>query len=82
MICVVVHEVQATLVLIDRLVVALPPQKVIAEFVSLKIKNCLKKYIFATLLQFWKKWEYQQVLKLIIKKRSFSTTNLKKPFER
>jgi hypothetical protein len=36
MICVVVHEVQAALVLIDRLVVALPPQKVIAEFVALK----------------------------------------------
>ena len=46
MICVVVHEVQAALVLIDRLVVTLPPQKVIAEFVSLKINKLFKKIHF------------------------------------
>jgi hypothetical protein len=46
----VVHEVQAALVLIDRLVVALPPQKVIAEFVTLK-----KNEIFFKNTQYWKK---------------------------
>jgi hypothetical protein len=42
----VVHEVQAALVLIDRLVVALPPQKVIAEFVSLKRNEIFFKNTF------------------------------------
>ena len=38
MVCVIVHEVKSTLMLVDRFVIALAPKEVIAKLVALKIE--------------------------------------------